>query len=463
MIIRRSIEVLPGVAGIAALAMILVLAFQRPTDPGGNGPSDAPESSLEAVSATPTPFVEPTPAPAIPATPTPAPDTQPTAAPSASARPAMPPPEEVVAFTNPDGPDPGEYDAPDEYAFIALAQDLPTYANLWIDQNQRDAHIAVTRDIEGAIASLRDAIPRGITVYFHIARYTQSDLCGLQDRMFADREKLMRKGIVLMSGDCGSMDNRVSIGMSPSSPEAIDYMEARYPGPVDYTNGGGGYALRPFEPPTATDTELVAVRDVDELDLLTCGRKPFPASALAATPGDLNASGPEYAALRETLDVYRDVYGDLTGLGWILAETDDFGATFLANRGDTWLEAPAHAGTDQWAPGIIDYCAPRQLTEADGGYASVYLDPAFPKPSATDTEIHVLVEEEGCAGGGMPLGRLMPAIVDYSSRGVSVSIEVRSSGGIATCPSNQRMPVTVILPEPIGDRELLLAEPSSPF
>ncbi len=120
--------------------------------------------------------------------------------------------------------DPG---APDGEKFLELANQLPGFALVWVDDNRRDYHVGVTHDIDGAIETIRDSIPRGVTVYFHLAEHSEAELCGLRDRMFNDRDELMRHGIVLVSGGCGSLDNRVNIGLSPASPEAIAYMEAR--------------------------------------------------------------------------------------------------------------------------------------------------------------------------------------------------------------------------------------------
>ena len=155
---------------------------------------------------------------------------------------------------------------------------MPGFALVWVDDNRRDYHVGVTHDIDGAIETIRDSIPRGVTVYFHLAEHSEAELCGLRDRMFNDRDELMRHGIVLVSGGCGSLDNRVNIGLSPASPEAIAYMEARYPGPVQYS-GIGGLALRQVDPSEVASQTLTAVETAD-LALMTCGQRPFSTTAL---------------------------------------------------------------------------------------------------------------------------------------------------------------------------------------
>lgn len=358
----------------------------------------------------------------------------------------------VAEFQNPDGPDPADY-PPDGYPFFETAHALPTFTRLWIDDNQRDVHMALTGDIDGAIEAIGDDVPRGITVYFHVAAYSQAELCSLRDAMFDDREELMDRGIVLTSGGCGNADNRVNVGISPLTSEAVAYMRARYAGPVHYEDGGAS-ALRPYEPPELEAVELVADRDGQDTGLLTCGRRPFPAAAMDSLPVNLDSAGHEYGALRDALKIYVHLYGDLTRLEWLLVERDDYGATFIADRADTWLEASVFAGIEGWVPGTVDYCSPRPLSASDGGIATVYLDPAFPKPKAAATKLHVLVTEDECASGRSPAGRLLPPTVRYDDASVTITVRIRSNGGPAACPSNPLLPVTIQLPEPIGDRPL---------
>jgi hypothetical protein len=283
--------------------------------------------------------------------------------------------------------------------------------------------------------------------------YTQAELCALSDAMFDDREELFGRGIALTSGGCGTANNRIEIGLSPFTPEVLGYMRARYPGPIDYEKGGWT-VLGYYQPPEPGQVRLVSVRGSDGLGLSTCGRRPFPAEAISRPAIDIYTPGEEYRALRDSLTIYAELYGDLTNLGWLLVEQDDYGATFLADRGDTWLEAPVLAGRDGWVPGPIDYCSPRPLTAKDGGSASLYLDPAYPVPGSETTELHVLVEERGCSSGSSPAGRLLPPTVQYRDDTVTVAVRVRGVGGPATCQGNPRLPVVIELPEPLGDRAL---------
>jgi hypothetical protein len=343
---------------LVVLTIATVPACVRP-DGFGAGSSPGPTTTIGAPSPGPS-ETEPGPSATSSAVPV---------QPSPADEPTRGPDEAVVEFTNPDGPDRADF-APDEYPFLETARTLETFGEIWLDQNQRDVHVALTGQIDEAIEVLREGIPRGITVYFHIVEYTQAELCALRDAMFAEWEELIEHGIVLMSGGCGNIRNRVIVGLSPLTPEVLDFMQARYAGPIDYEHAGHS-ALRPFDPPELDEVRLIALRESDDLGLLTCGRRPFPAAALDSAPAEIDGPASEYQALRESLAIYVPVYGDLTGLDWIIAEKDDYGATFLADRGDTWLEAPVFAGSGGWVPGTIDYCSPRPLSHTDGRSAAV--------------------------------------------------------------------------------------------
>lgn len=445
---------LPGLGvaqSLVALAFLAAVVVVGAASLGllGNGPAGASPSPT-AIAVVPTPTDSPTSTTPADASPTPSPDSMSTPTPSG----------DVVAYTNPDGISPGGF-AGDDYPFIETAHGLPTYAGLWADGNGRDFHVAVTADISGAIEALKAGIPRGITVYFHIAEYTEAEICAIRDAMFEDREELMRHGIILSYGGCGNREMRVQVGMSPFTPEAVAYMQARYQGPVDYEDGGVS-ALRFYEPVSVEDLRLLAVRSGDSPELLTCGGRPFPASGLAALTGAETDTGPEYDALREALAIYDEIYADLGSVSWQVAERDVYGATFLARRGDGWLHAPVFAGTTDWVPGVVGDCSPSPVTLSSAGNADWWLDPDYPTPKSASTELHVLINETGCAGASSPESRLLPPIVEYGANAVRIAVNVRGVGGIATCPGNPALPATIVLPEPIGDRTLEGGSPAVP-
>lgn len=412
---------------------------------GSAAPSDGTPPAPK-VDATPTPTATPT-QPAAPATPTASPTPR-------AGRPPTPDTSSPVAtLQNPEGPPASDF-PPDGYPFFETLTALPSYTLLWIDDNQRDVHVALTGEVEAVIEAIRDGVPSGVTVYFYLVEHSYEELCSIRDAIFDDREELMGRGIYLYGGGCGNAEHRVNIFMSPTTPEAIDFMRARYEGPIDY-EGGGTFPLAPVEPVEVDEVRLVATRAGEPMGLHTCGHRPFASSALAAPAVDLTSEGGAVDGLRRSLEVYDALYGDLAALDWILAEQDVYGATFIADRGDTWLHAPLFGSADgTYVSATIEYCEPRPFDPQSGGAAGIYLDPDYRKPKPADTVVHVLVEEQACSGASNPSSRLLPPTVTYTADSVRIDIRVRPVSGGATCPGNPAVPVTILLPEPLGDREL---------
>ncbi|CAN5823623.1 hypothetical protein BH24CHL5_BH24CHL5_05760 [soil metagenome] len=357
---------------------------------------------------------------------------------------------EPVVYTNPDGPSASQF-PPDHNPVVLPARKLPGIAGVWIDANGLDIHVAVTTDVEGAIRALGPHLPRGVTLYVHLAEYSHAFLDRVFHAIFDERTELMGLGIVVSSGGVDEIGNRVTIRLSPFLPETVSFMRDRYPGPIDYEDGGPE-TLHPFTPPELGAIRLTAIRDGDDTGLLTCGRRPFAESALTSAGGAESGVGAEYDALRESVRIYSGLLDDLASLTWIEAEADEYGATFLARRGDEWLEAPVLAGADGWVPGTLDACAPREVSGGDAVPAAWALDPEHPAPTRTTTELHLLIVEQECAYGRSPAGRIArPAVTYYEGR-VNLDIAVRPVFG--GCPANPLQPVTVTLPEALGDRRL---------
>jgi hypothetical protein len=97
--------------------------------------------------------------------------------------------------------------------------------------------------------------------------------------------------------------------------------------------------------------------------------------------------------------------------------------------------------------------------------ANWLLDPAFAPPSATDTEVHVLVKERECASGQPPANRLQPPQIEASASEIVVTFFVESmlvTEITVTCPDNPSIPYLLNLGEPLGNRTLKDGGPPSP-
>ena len=162
---------------------------------------------------------------------------------------------------------------------------------------------------------------------------------------------------------------------------------------------------------------------------------------------------------------FRDLAGNPQGLttdpaGWyVLARTETSAEVVhrgtpsalvtMSRKGDRWI-------MDGYGSSGTEVCRdPRAVLPPGLSTVDWALDPAFPAPTATDTTVHVLVNERACASG-QPLGtRLVgpeTAVVDGQ---VLIAFAARPLGeGFHSCQGNLGEPVTVILSAPLGTRAL---------
>ena len=71
------------------------------------------------------------------------------------------------------------------------------------------------------------------------------------------------------------------------------------------------------------------------------------------------------------------------------------------------------------------------------------------------TEFTVWVTEQDCAGGQSSADRIYGPDVQTSAVAVVVTFRVRPLSGYQRCQSNPATPISVRLPQPLGDRPLL--------
>jgi hypothetical protein len=192
--------------------------------------------------------------------------------------------------------------------------------------------------------------------------------------------------------------------------------------------------------------------------LVTCGYHAYPGRGIdgpRVEPGDDSRRA---RALRDALRRYREEFPGADAIAWRMAGHDETGFLFLA-RDDRfaetgWLSIEAERRDGRWSASMGG-CDPRRVIAADIGVADWWLDPAFPAPGPDATELHVLALERACASGRPPDGRIADPEIAYTPSSVAVTIGVRRSTGDHSCPGNPAVPLTVALPEPLGDRTLL--------
>jgi hypothetical protein len=192
--------------------------------------------------------------------------------------------------------------------------------------------------------------------------------------------------------------------------------------------------------------------------LISCGSgDAYPGLGIAAPVGAAQLDTAESQALRDILRRYPDDLGDTTG--WRIAGRTETEVLFLGIH--EGVEPPQWASvvvtlTDKgWQPRRWGGCDPRIVISPDIGPADWWLDPAAAPPGPETTELHVLVMELACASGASADGRIAEPVIATSSTTVTVTIGVRAREGDQTCPSNPATPFVVLLPEPLGERQLL--------
>ena len=145
------------------------------------------------------------------------------------------------------------------------------------------------------------------------------------------------------------------------------------------------------------------------------------------------------------------------------------GSSVLASTAKGWWAA--------WWPGAVlatGYAAvdgdlviatatpPAGELEARVGPASWWLDPAAAAPTASSTTIHALVLEQACVGGKSPKGRIEPPLIEVDDSAVTITFAIRRLAGEGDCVANLPFPVTITLPEPLGNRTLFDGSGAAP-
>lgn len=87
------------------------------------------------------------------------------------------------------------------------------------------------------------------------------------------------------------------------------------------------------------------------------------------------------------------------------------------------------------------------------GNANWVLDPET-APDPASTELAVWITERNCASGQPPVGRDIIPLVTTEADKVIITVLVEPVDGGAECPGNPWHPISIDLPEPLGDRSL---------
>lgn len=190
--------------------------------------------------------------------------------------------------------------------------------------------------------------------------------------------------------------------------------------------------------------------------LVSCDSIAFPLSALDGPTGAELADDPAAEALRETIATGPMELGGPEGATWRVLVRDDANALFGTGEPPDLHTVAFEHERDRWVWAGSGGCTPRPVLPDGIGPATWRIDPGLPPPSATDRELHLLVNEISCTGG-TPIGdRLVGPEVRATDTEVVIAFGVESLGpGSYTCPGNPPLETSVTLDVPLGDRELL--------
>jgi hypothetical protein len=143
--------------------------------------------------------------------------------------------------------------------------------------------------------------------------------------------------------------------------------------------------------------------------------------------------------------------------GWLLLRADDESADFVHIGTDVSFVS-AEMGRNGWiwagASGG-EVCDVVRLLPPGYGAVDWELDPSFPRPDPTATEIHLLATELGCTSGSELGDRLLGPQVVETDDAVRIVVASIALTGSQTCPGNPPTAVTVTLDAPLGDRSLV--------
>lgn len=257
--------------------------------------------------------------------------------------------------------------------------------------------------------------------------------------------------VALVVASCGSAGSEAGDTQAPSGGHAASTTAV--------VDGG--------EPPVNSGDELrvIVVPDGDgglpPNVMVGCRAGPvFPAAELDEVPPVDEAESPDLAIAMQSF------LGGAEGRFWpqdgwrVLHETEQ---TMLivhhdpATGGISFMDLERRDGSWSWAGSSSGGPCPLQTTLPEGlGVVEWRVDPSGRELNAETTVIPVLATELGCASG-QPMGQrlLGPEVVMTDSQVLIAFAALPPPGTVQNCQGNPEQPVTVVLAEPLGDRQVV--------
>lgn len=144
--------------------------------------------------------------------------------------------------------------------------------------------------------------------------------------------------------------------------------------------------------------------------------------------------------------------------GWVVLTETEAIATIIRHLDDSLYVIGAELGPNGWlwagASGGQACDVARRLPQGMSDVSWI-LDPEFPAPDVTSTQIHVLATESACTGGSMMGERLLGPQVVETDHDLRLAFAAIPLVGAQNCPGNPPTAVTITLERPLGDRLLI--------
>lgn len=216
--------------------------------------------------------------------------------------------------------------------------------------------------------------------------------------------------------------------------------------------------------PVAGTVLPIAARD-GAPGLVACGRLRLTTlEALSAVPtGAEERQGEEYDVLRATIEQYGDD-SEFMFRGQTFREfrLDATTVEFLGSKGlpeGPFSSISVAAPAGRWKrAGIDGGCVLTGQRGPEWGWVNWTLDGAYAPPTAKTRTLHLLTTDYECVGRAPLRGRLAPAWVFLEPGRVRIQLFSQLVHD-AKCGDQKPTKVTVRLPEPLGTRELVDANP----
>lgn len=185
---------------------------------------------------------------------------------------------------------------------------------------------------------------------------------------------------------------------------------------------------------------------------LNCSELGFAPAVLKRPRGFQERNTPLARALKAFLRENADGIGQ-PRRGWLLLAKDEKRAEVAAGslRNLGYMSFEFRNGEWSWLNG-----GDCRLRAHDRGRSAVTWarKPGSPTLPPGTTRVPVLVQEDACANGRDARGRVLPPLVHYGRRAITVTYFVRPLAGNSTCQSVPPTPVTLVLGEPLNGRSL---------